>query len=94
MTSFRETATSGCIHIAASDGEVGDLSLYAIVVQEDTVITNFAVAPNPDAVGVPALATFGLTGKTLRAGAYIAVPQGQVIKAITLSSGGVIGYTE
>ncbi len=94
MNTLRAVGILGCRHVAASDGDVTGLLWYAIVVQEDTVITQFRVAPNPDSVGEPALADFGLTGKTLKAGAYIAVPKGQVIKAITLSSGGVIGYVD
>jgi hydrogenase maturation factor len=61
---------------------------YAIIAQEDTVFTTFEVD------GVDALATFGLTGATVKAGAYIVVPSGDAITAITMSSGSVIIYNQ
>ena len=44
--------------------------------------------------GVDALADFGLTGATVKAGAYIVVPSGDAITAITMSSGSVIIYNQ
>jgi len=44
--------------------------------------------------GVGALATFGLSGATVKAGAYIVVPSGDAITAITMSSGSVIIYNQ
>jgi hypothetical protein len=61
---------------------------YAIIAQEDTVFTTFEVD------GVDALAAFGLSGATVKAGAYIVVPSGDAITAITMSSGSVIIYNQ
>jgi len=44
--------------------------------------------------GVDALAAFGLSGATVKAGAYIVVPSGDAITAITMSSGSVIIYNQ
>jgi hypothetical protein len=44
--------------------------------------------------GVDALAAFGLSGATLKAGAYIVVPSGDAITAITMSSGSVVIYNQ
>ena len=79
--------TRGC-KVLTGTGAHTSLTGYAIIVQEDTVITTFEVD------GVDNLAAFGLSGATLKAGAYIVVPSGDAITAITMSSGSVIIYNQ
>jgi hydrogenase maturation factor len=79
--------TRGC-KLLTGTGAHTSLTGYAIIAQEDTVFTTFEVD------GVDALATFGLTGATVKAGAYIVVPSGDAITAITMSSGSVIIYNQ
>jgi len=79
--------TRGC-KVLTGTGAHTSLTGYAIIVQEDTVITTFEVD------GVDNLAAFGLSGATLKAGAYIVVPSGEAITAITMSSGSVVIYNQ
>jgi len=79
--------TRGC-KVLTGTGAHTSLTGYAIIVQEDTVITTFEVD------GVDNLAAFGLSGTTLKAGAYIVVPSGDAITAITMSSGSVVIYNQ
>jgi len=79
--------TRGC-KVLTGTGAQTSLKGYSIIVQEDTVITTFEVD------GVDNLAAFGLSGATLKAGAYIVVPSGDAITAITMSSGSVIIYNQ
>ena len=79
--------TRGC-KVLTGTGAHTSLTGYAFIAQEDTVLTTFEVD------GVDALATFGLTGTTVKAGAYIVVPSGDAITAITMSSGSVIIYNQ
>lgn len=74
--------------VLTGTGAHTSLTGYAIIVQEDTVITTFEID------GVDNLAAFGLSGTTLKAGAYIVVPSGDAITAITMSSGSVIIYNQ
>ncbi len=64
------------------------LTGYAFIAQEDTVVTVFTVGTTDS------LAAYGLSGTTLKAGAYIVVPSGEAITAITLTSGSVIVYNQ
>ena len=77
--------TRGC-KLLTGTGALTGLKGYAFIAQEDTVLTTFEVD------GVDSLAAFGLSGATLKAGAYIVVPSGDAITAITMSSGSVIIY--
>ena len=79
--------TRGC-KLLTGTGAFTSLKGYSIIAQEDTVITTFEVS------GVDALADFGLTGATVKAGAYIVVPASDAITAITMSSGSVIIYNQ
>lgn len=79
--------TRGC-KVLTGTGAHTSLTGYAIIVQEDTVITTFEVD------GVDSLSAFGLSGATLKAGAYIVVPSGDAITAITMSSGSVVIYNQ
>jgi hypothetical protein len=60
---------------------------YAFIAQEDTVVTVFTVG------STDSLAAYGLS-TPLKAGAYIVVPSGELITAITLTSGSVIVYNQ
>ena len=60
---------------------------YAFIVQEDTVVTVFTVGTTDS------LAAYGLS-TALKAGAYVVVPSGEAITAITLTSGSVIVYNQ
>lgn len=79
--------TRGC-KLLTGTGAHTSLKGYSIIAQEDTVITTFEVS------GVDALADFGLTGTTVKAGAYIVVPASDAITAITMSIGSVIIYNQ
>lgn len=69
------------------------VSYYAVVIQEDTVLTAFTTT---DAAGTATsqMTNYGITGVTLKAGAYLPAPLGSVITAITASSGSYIGYVK
>lgn len=79
--------TRGC-KVLTGTGAHTSLTGYSIIVQEDAVITTFEVD------GSDALAAYGLSGTALKAGAYIVVPTGDNITAITMSSGSVIIYNQ
>ena len=79
--------TRGC-KVLTGTGAHRSLTGYAFIAQEDTVLTTFEVD------GVDSLAAFGLSGATLKAGAYIVVPSGDAITAITMSSGSVVVYNQ
>jgi hypothetical protein len=64
------------------------LTGYAFIAQEDTVVTVFTVG------STDSLTAYGLSGTTLKAGAYVVVPNGEAITAITLTSGSVIVYNQ
>jgi len=88
MTESQKLIGSRGSKVLTGTGAHTSLTGYAIIVQEDTVITTFEVD------GSDALAAYGLSGATLKAGAYIVVPTGDNITAITMSSGSVIIYNQ
>lgn len=63
------------------------LTGYAFIVQEDTVVTAFTVGTTDS------FAAYGLS-TALKAGAYIVVPTGETITAITLTSGSIVIYNQ
>ena len=79
------SGTGGCKFLAVTTAHTS-LTGYALVVNTDAVFTTFEVD------GVDRLAKFGLTGATIKAGAYLPVPEGNAITAITMSSGDCIIY--
>ena len=93
MATFRDTGTSGCRHVSSTDGQLSGLAWYAFVAQENTTLTHLRVR-NLGGNEINRMGDYGLTGKTLTAGAYISVPQGETISAITVASGSIIGYVE
>jgi D-ribose pyranose/furanose isomerase RbsD len=64
------------------------LSGYAIVANTDTVFTVFNID------GVVKLADLGLSGITVKAGAYLPVPEGSSITDITMASGDCLIYNQ
>jgi hypothetical protein len=88
MTESQKLIGSRGSKVLTGTGAHTSLTGYAIIVQEDTVITTFEVD------GSDALASYGLSGTTLKAGAYIVVPTGDNITALTMSSGSVIIYNQ
>jgi hypothetical protein len=88
MTESQKLIGSRGSKVLTGTGAHTSLTGYSIIVQEDTVITTFEVDDSD------ALAAYGLSGATLKAGAYIVVPTGDNITAITMSSGSVIIYNQ
>lgn len=76
--------TGGCKFLGT--GGHTDLNGYAFIAQEDTEVSVFSVN------GSDSLSGYGLSGATLKAGAYISVPENSSITAITIDSGSVIIY--
>lgn len=88
MTESQKLIGSRGSKVLTGTGAFTSLTGYAIIVQEDTVITTFEVD------GSDALAAYGLSGTTLKAGAYIVAPSGDAITALTMSAGSVIIYNQ
>jgi hypothetical protein len=74
----------GCLFI---DAAVTGRRFYALVVNDDCVLTTLTTAG-----GQNLLTQYGLSGKTLKAGALIPMFDGDPIAAVTPSSGSLIGY--
>jgi hypothetical protein len=75
---------NGCRFIdAASTGN----TFYCIVVNSDCVLTTLTSRGGTDL-----LTAYNLSGKTLKQGMLIPMQNGDVIAAVTPSSGSVIGY--
>ena len=75
---------NGCKFIdSASTGN----SFYCLVVNADCVLTNLSTVN-----GQNLLTQYGLSGKTLKQGMLIPAFNGDLIAAVTPSSGSVIGY--
>jgi hypothetical protein len=87
----RATANDGCIHISSADGAKTGLNIYAFIPDQDTVIGTMTGFADNDSVE-DFKTTMALTGKTLKAGTYFAVPLGARITAITVTSGAIIAY--
>jgi hypothetical protein len=70
------------------------LNAYAFIVQEDTVIALIAGGDGSTAAtGVDYLTTQALGSVTLKQGALIVAPQGELFQNITITSGSVIAYS-
>tara|TARA_R110000803_G_scaffold40214_2_gene86677 strand:+ start:1372 stop:1674 length:303 start_codon:yes stop_codon:yes gene_type:complete len=70
------------------------LNAYAFIVQEDTVMALIAGGDGSTAAtGVDYLATQALGSVTLKQGALITAPQGELFQNITITSGSVIAYS-
>lgn len=91
MTLSRLSADGGAYHVSSADGAVTSKEFFGFTVLEDTVITVLTLNTTPTGFSsTNYLTQANLSGKTLKAGAYICAPNGTYITAITLSSGSVI----
>lgn len=91
MTVSKLSADGGSYHVASADGAVTGKAFFGFTVLEDTVVTVLTLASTPAGYSsTNYLTEANLSGKTLKAGAFIAAPNGATITAITLSSGSVI----
>jgi len=81
LNKLRKVVGNGCKLLPV--GEHAGLSGYCFVTQEDTTISAFSVD------GVDALAAYGLDN-ALKAGAYIVVPEGSTITALTIATAGSV----
>ena len=92
-TVSRLSANKGVFHVSSGDGAITAKKFFGFTVLEDTVITALTLNTTTDEVlSTNYLTEANLTGKTLKAGAFISCPEGTYITAITLSSGSVICY--
>lgn len=82
----------GSKYLVASTAHTA-LNAYAFIVQEDTVIALIAGGDGSTAAtGVNYLVAQSLGTYTLKQGALITAPQGELFQNITLTSGSVIVY--
>ena len=88
LNQLRKVSGTGGFKMLTGAGGHTALSGYAIVANTDTVFTVF----NIDGVGK--LAALGLTGITVKAGAYLPVPEGSSITDITMASGDCLIYSQ
>jgi len=91
----RLTGIFGSQYIAATDT---DLRIYAFIAQEDTIITGIK-GGDASLIGTTLFAledytaSMGLSGSvTLKQGALLTAPSGEVFTEITMTSGAIIGY--
>jgi len=76
---------TGCKVISNTSANTG--VFRGFVVNEDAVVSAIL---NQDASSI--LTTLGLSGVTLKSGAFISVADGSYISSITLASGSIIAY--
>ena len=88
LSQLRKVSGTGGFKMLTGTGAHTTLSGYAIVANTDTVFTVFNID------GVVKLADFGLSGITVKAGAYLPVPEGSVITDITMASGDCLIYNQ
>jgi len=75
------------------DGAVTSKNFVMFVPQEDTTITVMSGTSDSNVTPTPNFLTIqNLSGKTLKQGSVISVPDGSVITSLTVSSGSVIAY--
>ena len=87
----RLTGILGCEYLTAR--QYTDKSIYAFIAQEDTVLTvltggDASISENT----VDYMTSIELAGITLKQGAMIIAPEGEVFNTISIESGSVIGY--
>jgi hypothetical protein len=76
---------TGCTVISNTSANTG--VFRGFVVNEDAVVSAIL-----DQNGSSILSTLGLSGVTLKSGAFISVADGSYISSITLASGSIIAY--
>jgi hypothetical protein len=93
MSGSRITADAGVLHISSADGAVAGRNLFGFTVLEDTVVSVCTLNTTPSGYANTDYKTgANLTGKTLKAGAYVCAPKNTYIVAITLTSGSIMAY--
>ena len=93
----RLTGIFGSQYIAAT---ATGLRIYAFIAQEDTIITaikggdaSLIGTGNPEYVLTDYTSSMGLSGSvTLKQGALLTAPSGEIFTEITMTSGAIIGY--
>jgi hypothetical protein len=85
-TDLNNIVGTGGFKMLTGTGDHTSLTGYAIVANTDTVFTQFTVN------GVRKISDYGLSEVTVKAGAYLPVPKGDQITAITMASGDCIIY--
>jgi len=88
LNQLRKVSGTGGFKILTGTGAHASLSGYAIVANTDTVFAVFNID------GSEKLVDLGLSGITVKAGAYLPVPEGSVITDIKMSSGDCIIYNQ
>ena len=88
LSQLRKVSGTGGFKMLTGTGAHTTLSGYAIVANTDTVFTVFNID------GVVKLADLGLSGITVKAGAYLPVPEGSSITDITMASGDCLIYNQ
>ena len=76
---------TGCKVISNTSANTGEFR--GCVVNDDAVVSAIL-----DSSSTSILAALGLSGVTLKSGAFISVPDGDYISSITLTSGSIIVY--
>lgn len=88
MSLARLSAFAGCYYISGTHTSV---DFDVIVPQEDTVFS-VLTGLDQDDNAVDFLVTLNITSSTIKQGTLIAVPSGQKITAVTVSSGSAMAY--
>lgn len=78
---------TGCRVISNTSANTG--TFRGFVVNEDAVVSAIL-----DSSSTSILSSLGLSGVTLKSGAFISVPDGDYISSITLTSGSIIAYNK
>lgn len=82
---------NGCELISDTSAHTG-LKRFGFIVQEDTVVSALTGTKDDGTTTINLLSSIGLSGKTLKQGAFLPCPMEYTITAITLTSGSVILY--
>jgi hypothetical protein len=88
LNQLRKVSGTGGFKLLTGTGAHTSLTGYAIVANTDTVFTVFKID------GVDSMAKQGLASQTIKAGAYLPVPEGSVITDITMASGDCLIYNQ
>lgn len=78
---------TGCLVVSNTSANTG--RFRGFVVNSDAVVSAIL-----NEASVSILTTLGLSGVTLKQGAFISVPDGTYISSITLASGSIVLYNE
>ena len=86
LNQLRKVSATGGFKMLTGTGAHTSLTGFAIVANTDTVFTVFNIN------GSVSLSELGLSGTTVKAGAYLPVPEGSTITDITMASGDCLIY--